>query len=129
MSYATSLCRSTASNAQPPPRQVTFLPPSFSRSFLFPSPHSACRGGGKIIPPAPFWLGPGGSWPSPVFWAGSGPEENISFFLGRDRPNNFGLRPAQSVGPDQPSPFNIIYYIYIIFCIIYLYIYIYMKKL
>jgi hypothetical protein len=45
---------------------------------------------------------------------------NISF-LGRDRPNPFwaeigptpfGLSPAQLVGPDQPSPFNIVYYIY-----------------
>ena len=39
-------------------------------------------------------------------------------------PTLFGLSPTQSVGPDQPSPFNIIY---IIFCIIY--IYIYMKKI
>jgi len=43
------------------------------------------QGWGKIIPPAPFRLGPGRSWPSPVLWAGPGLEENV--FLGRDRPN------------------------------------------
>jgi hypothetical protein len=74
---ATSLCRSTASDAQPPPRQVTFLLILAFISF-FPSPHAervafCMQGWGKIIPPAPFRLGPGGSWPSPVFWAGSGP--------------------------------------------------------
>jgi len=47
-------------------------------------------------PPAPFWLGPGGSWPSPVFWAGFGPEDNVFFFsLGRDRPNPFWAESAQ----------------------------------
>jgi hypothetical protein len=69
--------------------------------------------------PASLVDGPGWSWPSPAFWAGSGPEENISFwaeigpihFLGWNWPNTFGLSPAQLVGLDQPSPFNIIYYI------------------
>jgi hypothetical protein len=70
--------------------------------------------------PASLVDGPGWSWLSPAFWAGSGPEENISFwaeigpihFLGRNWPNTFGLMsPAQLVGLDQPSPFNIIYYI------------------
>jgi hypothetical protein len=60
---------------------------------------------------------------------------NISF-LGRDRPNPFwaeigptpfGLSPAQLVGPDQPSPFNIVYYIYYILYYLYIYIYIYEK--
>jgi len=118
------------------PRQVTLLSPLLW--FLFFS-FSACRTnsvlhagvGGKLIPPAHFGSGPGGSWPSPVFWAGSGPEENISLFfgprsaqsiLGRNRPNNFGLSPAQSVGPDQPNPFNIIYYIYYILYYLYIYI-------
>ena len=135
---ATSLCRSTASDAQPPPRQVTFLPPSFSRSFLFPSPHAervafCMQGWGENNSPAPFRLGPGGSWPNPVFWAGSGPEENVSF-LGRDRPNPvwaeigptiLGLSPAQWFGPAQPDLILYFIYIYIYYILYYLYIYIY----
>jgi len=56
-------------------------------------------------------------------WAEIGPIH----FWAEIGPTLFGLSPAQSVGPDQPSPFNIIYYIYYI--LYYLYIYIYMKKL
>jgi len=44
---------------------------------------SACRGGGKIIPPARFGLGQ-----DPVFWAGSGPEENSSIWAEID-PTHF----------------------------------------
>ena len=121
------------------------------------------QGRGKLIPSARFVAGPGGSWPRPVFWAGSGPEENFfcgpisaqyTFgprlaqynFLGRDRPSTpLGRdRPMYIFGPISahhgfgaesgpvvwagPARFNIIIYIYIIFCII-IYIYIYMKKI
>jgi len=63
----------------------------------------------------------------PCLLAGPGPEGDISFlgryrpnpFLGRNRPNTFGLSPTQLVGQDQPSPFNIIYYILYLFWIIY----------
>jgi len=53
------------------------------------------QGWGENNSPRLFWLGPGGSWPSPVFWAGSGPEENISFFLAEIGPIHFGPKSAQ----------------------------------
>jgi len=38
------------------------------------------QGWGENNSPRPFCLGPGGSWPRPVFWAGPGPEENSSIW-------------------------------------------------
>jgi hypothetical protein len=77
--------------------------------------------GGKIIPPPASVAGPGWSWPSPLFWVGSGPEEDDSIWA-EIGPAPFGLSPAQLVGPDQPNPFNIIYYIYYILYYLYIYI-------
>ena len=86
--------------------------------------------GGKIIPPVHFlcWarfvlaqliLLMGQANPGPA--RSSGPEEDNSIWA-EIGPPPFGLSPAQLVGPDQPSPFNIIYYIYYILYYIYIYI-------
>jgi len=92
---ATSLRHSTARNAGSHRHSApgNFSSPTLAFIFSFPSLHAervafCMQGWGENNSPRPFWLGPGGSWPSPVFWAGSGPEENISV-LGRDRPNPF----------------------------------------
>jgi hypothetical protein len=113
----------------PPPRQVNFPPPSYyfrDLRFLLHAEHSFCmqEDGGKIIPPVGFlcWArtvlaqlvlfdGPGWSWPSPAFWAGSGPEENISFWA-EIGPIHFGPKsalhfwaesgPVGWAGPAQP---------------------------
>ena len=80
------------------------------------------NGWGENNSPRPFWLGPGGSWPSPVFWAGSGPEEYF-FFWAEIGPIHFGLSPAQLFGPAQPD--LILYIIYILYFVLFIYIYIY----
>jgi len=128
--------QATASASASASAPGNFSSPSFSRLFFsFPSLHAervafCMQGWGENNSPRPFWLGPGGSWPSPVFWAGSGPEENVSFFLGRDRPNPFWAEIGQTilgwVRPSwlgRPSLNLILYIIYIIFCITYIYIY------
>jgi len=155
---ATGLHHSTASKVDtpappPPPRQVNFPSSSFyfcHLRFLLHAEHSFCmqEEGGEIIPPVSFlcWarlvlaqlvLLMGQADPSPSLPSGPGlAQKRILFFgprsaqsiLGRNRPNTFGLSPAQSVGPDQPSPFNIILYIYIYYILYYLYICIYMKN-
>jgi hypothetical protein len=64
-------------------------------------------------------------WPSPVVWARSGPDKNKRFFCWAEiGPTLLGLSSAQLVGPAQPNPPNIIYYILYFFCIIYIYRYI-----
>jgi len=113
------------------PRQVTLLPP-YSGVYFFPSLHAeriafCMQGWGEINSPRPFCSGPGGSWPSPAFWAGFGPEENTSLwaeigpihFWAEIGPTFFGLSPTQLFGQAQPD--LILYIIYIIFCIIYIY--------
>jgi len=159
-SWATSLRHSTASSSSSTTGATASSAPG-KLSFpliLFPWPAfpSACRTfvlhaggwGGNNSPrwflvlrqtcsgPASLVDGPGWSWPSPAFWAGSGPEENISF-LGRDRPNPFwteiGPTPLGWVRPSwlgRISPAHLILYIiYIIFCIIYIDIYLYIWKI
>jgi hypothetical protein len=62
--------------------------------------------------------------PSSAFRVGSGPEEKYQIFVGPGSAQHIlGLSPAQLVGPAQPSPFNIIYYI--LYCFV-LFIYVYM---
>jgi hypothetical protein len=63
---------------------------------------------------AGFIDGPGGSWPIPAFWAGSGPEEKYQIFVGpRSAQHILGLSLAQFIGPTQPI--YIIYYVYYIY--------------
>jgi hypothetical protein len=93
---------------------------------------------GEIIPPASVVAGPGWSWPSPAFWAGSGLEENIRLCWAEIGPIHFGLSPAQHlwglvlpslVGSAQPNLILYIMYIILLFVLfIYRCIYIYIYK-
>jgi hypothetical protein len=84
------------------------------------------QGWGEINSPRPFWVWAKRVLAQPCLLGRVWPRREYFFFWAEIGPIHFGLSPAQSVGPDQPSPFNIIYYIYYI--LYYLYIYIYEKN-
>jgi len=125
------------SDAQPPPRQVILLPPSLLRFVLFPTCRTnivlhAGGWGGNNSPPGQFCCWARLALAQPCLLGRVWPRRAYQTLLGRDRPNPFwaeigptplGLSPAQLVGPAQPSPFNIIYYI--LYCFV-LFIYVYM---
>ena len=85
------------------------FPSPFSGFYLFFLLHAeriafCMQGWGEINSPRLFWSGPGGSWPSPAFWAESGPDlysgpglaqKIILFFWAENGPIHFGPKSAQ----------------------------------